>query len=100
MLNLSDAQLSLLQHLLSSHVPDVTVWAFGSRVKGTAKAWSDLDLVLVDKQALPPKQVFKLQDALEESDLPMKVDLVDWHDISAEFQQLILKNYQVIQKGE
>ena len=37
----------------------------------------------------------RLQDALEESDLPFKVDLVDWHDISAEFQQLILKNYQV-----
>ncbi|CAI3806495.1 nucleotidyltransferase family protein [Rheinheimera sp. MM224] len=100
MLNLSDAQLSLLQHLLSSHVPGVRVWAFGSRVKGTAKAWSDLDLVLVTKQALPPNQVFKLQDALEESDLPIKVDLVDWHDISAEFQQLILKNYQVIQQGE
>ena len=34
------------------------------------------------------------------SDLPIKVDLVDWHDISVEFQQLILKNYQVIQEGE
>ena len=47
MLNLSDDQLSLLRHLLSSHVPDVKVWAFGSRVKGTAKAWSDLDLSLI-----------------------------------------------------
>ena len=97
MLNLSDAQLSLLRQLLSTHAPDVRVWAFGSRVKGTAKAWSDLDLALVAKQILPPQQLFKLQDALEESDLPFKVDLVDWHDISAEFQQLILKNYQVIQ---
>jgi predicted nucleotidyltransferase len=100
MLNLSDAQLSLLQHLLSSHVPDVKIWAFGSRVKGTAKAWSDLDLALVAKQVLPQQQLFKLQDALEESDLPFKVDLVDWHDISTEFQQLILKNYHVIQEGE
>ena len=97
MLNLSDAQLSLLRHLLHHHVPDVKVWAFGSRVKGTAKAWSDLDLALIAEQVLPPQQLFKLQDALEESDLPFKVDLVDWHDISAEFQQLILKNYQVIQ---
>ena len=97
MLNLSDAQLSLLQQLLSIHIPDVRVWAFGSRVKGTAKAWSDLDLALIAEQVLPQQQLFKLQDALEESDLPFKVDLVDWHDISTEFQQLILKNYQVIQ---
>jgi predicted nucleotidyltransferase len=97
MLNLSDAQLSLLRQLLRKHIPGVTVWAFGSRVKGTAKAWSDLDLALIAGQVLPQQQLFKLQDALEESDLPFKVDLVDWHDISAEFQQLILKNYQVIQ---
>lgn len=97
MLSLSDAQLSLLRQLLSIHAPDVRVWAFGSRVKGTAKAWSDLDLALIAEQVLPQQQLFKLQDALEESDLPFKVDLVDWHDISTEFQQLILKNYQVIQ---
>ena len=36
----------LLEALLQKHVPNVEVWAYGSRVNGTAHEASDLDLVL------------------------------------------------------
>ena len=96
MLDLAEQHLQLLQSLLQQYVPGVTVWAFGSRVNGNAKPHSDLDLVLQTASAIPQQQLFALQDALEESDLPIKVDVLDWQQISPEFQQHILKRYLVL----
>lgn len=96
MLDLAPHQLQLLLRILQQHVPDVTVWAFGSRVNGNAKPHSDLDLVLKTAAALPQQQLFALQDALEESDLPIKVDVLDWQHISPDFQQHILQHYLVL----
>ncbi|MBU1308056.1 nucleotidyltransferase domain-containing protein [Rheinheimera muenzenbergensis] len=96
MLDLAPQHLQILQSILQQHVPGVTVWAFGSRVNGNAKPHSDLDLVLKAASAIPQRQLFALQDALEESDLPIKVDVLDWQLISPEFQQHILKRYLVL----
>lgn len=37
MLLLTPEQLRMVKEILKRHVPDCTVWAFGSRVKGTSK---------------------------------------------------------------
>ena len=50
-LQLSDAQHALLLGLMAQHVPHLQVWAFGSRVKGTARASSDLDVVFFATEA-------------------------------------------------
>lgn len=59
--------------------------------------FSDLDLVLIDSKPLPLSIRAELNHAFSESDLPWKVDLVDWHSISPEFQKVIQTNYEVIQ---
>jgi predicted nucleotidyltransferase len=61
--------------LLQQFLPAVGFWAFGSRVKTKARPSSDLDLVLFADPSQRP-QVFALQEALEESNLPFKVDLL------------------------
>lgn len=38
-----------------------------------------------------------LVDAFSESDLPWKVDIVDWSTTSDNFRQIILQKYLVIQ---
>lgn len=96
MLDLAPQHVQLLHSILQQHVPGVSVWAFGSRVNGNAKPHSDLDLVLKADAAIPQKQFFALQDALEESDLPIKVDVLDWQHISPEFQQHIMQRYWVL----
>ena len=45
-LRLSPRHRRLLEALLQKHVPNVEVWAYGSRVNGSAHEASDLDLVL------------------------------------------------------
>ena len=67
-------------------MPNAEVWAFGSRVSGVARDHSDLDLVVIDEQQLPQKQYYQLQEAFQESELPIRVDVLGWHRIAPEFQ--------------
>jgi len=43
----------IVEAILKKHVPRHTVWAFGSRAKWSAKAYSDLDLAIITEKALP-----------------------------------------------
>lgn len=51
--DLQPEQWQIVQHILQKHVPGHAVWAFGSRVKGTAKPYSDLDLAIITDTPLP-----------------------------------------------
>ena len=42
----------------------------------------------------------RLKEAFEESDLPFRVDVLDWHAISDRFHKVIEKKYEVLQKGK
>ena len=56
----------------------------------TAKAHSDLDLVIVGESAIPLQRMQLLEEAFSESDLPFRVDVLDWHAISPEFREQIV----------
>jgi predicted nucleotidyltransferase len=97
MIDVSPAHLQIILDILKTHAPDCEVRAFGSRFKWTAKNYSDLDLVIVGQEKLPFKNLAALQTAFEESDLPYRVDVLDWHAISPEFQKVIEQGYEAIQ---
>ncbi len=73
--------------ILQSHLADVPVCAFGSRVKGTARAYSDLDLAIME--VVSSKKISQLRRDFEESRLPFPVDVLEWPKISPSFQQAI-----------
>ena len=98
MIDLSEDLMEQVINILEQYIPDAEVWAFGSRVRGTAKKHSDLDLVVVGKQKIAQKTYYQLQEAFQESELPIRVDILDWHRITSEFQQNIKKQYAVIKK--
>lgn len=86
MIDLNGSDKTTIAKVLKEHLPEGTqVFAFGSRVTGKAREWSDLDLLFRCEASLPIQQFYGLQDALEESELSIKVDLVDWHRTSPEF---------------
>jgi type I restriction enzyme S subunit len=90
--------LQIVQDILQKHVPDREVWAFGSRVKWTAKQYSDLDLCVISDNPLAWNVLGSLKDDFSESDLPWKVDVVDWATTSASFRKIIEGNKVVLQK--
>jgi len=69
-----------------SHYP-YSFLAFGSRVKGTHKTYSDLDLCY--QTDIPDLVIAELMEAFEQSDLPFKVDIVAWKRCSKDFQRII-----------
>ena len=46
--------------ILEQYVPNAEVWVFGSRVSGTAREHSDLDLVVIDEQKLSQKNILSI----------------------------------------
>jgi type I restriction enzyme S subunit len=82
--------------ILRKHVPGQEVWAFGSRVKGTTKPYSDLDLAVISDKPLPLDVLAGLAEDFSESDLPWRVDVVDWAATSDSFRRIIERNKVVL----
>ncbi|MCF7521574.1 nucleotidyltransferase domain-containing protein [Neisseria sp. ZJ106] len=97
MITIAPEDLQMVQNILRQYIPQRTVWAFGSRVVGNAKPYSDLDLAILGDNPLSLQEHADLADAFSQSDLPWKVDLVDWHLISEEFRNIIRQKYWIIQ---
>ncbi|MDR3212367.1 MAG: restriction endonuclease subunit S [Azoarcus sp.] len=88
----------IVHAILQKHVPQYAVWAFGSRAKWTAKEYSDLDLAIMTDKPLPLSVSADLSDDFSESDLPWKVDIVDWATTSEAFRKVIERD-KVVVKG-
>ncbi len=96
MIDLPPSQLEAVKRILAERVPECEVRAFGSRINQTAKKWSDLDLAVVGLDKLGQHALYDLKEAFEESTLPIRVDVLDWHAISPEFQAVINEEYEVV----
>ncbi len=90
----------LVQKILKQHFPGLEVRAFGSRVQGKAKLYSDLDLVLIGGKTLDWRKIEMLKNAFSESDLPMSVDIVDWNALSDDFRKIVSENNFLVQSAE
>jgi predicted nucleotidyltransferase len=88
-LALSPNELAAIKAILVRHVPDASVWVFGSRATGKAKKYSDLDLCIKANQALALDVMSAMAEDFSESDLPWKVDIVDWFSVSDSFKAII-----------
>ncbi len=99
MIDIEEKYLSEIRRILRELVPDCEVRLFGSRIEGKAEKFSDLDLVLVAAEKLDWRRLESVKDAFAASDLPMLVDVHDYNAVSTEFQAVINKRYEVIQKA-
>ncbi len=97
-LHINPEHLTVVRDMLSIHLPGREVWAFGSRVTGKAKKFSDLDLVVIGETPLSLSVLADVKEAFAESDLPYKVDIVDWATTSEAFRRIIEHDHIVIQR--
>lgn len=95
-IDITASQRKTLLALLRRYIPGVAVWAYGSRVKWTARPNSDLDLVAFTTPAQQPL-VSELKEALAESNLPFLVDFHVWDEVPERFHEIIRKEYVVFQ---
>ncbi|WP_423908869.1 restriction endonuclease subunit S [Candidatus Spongiihabitans sp.] len=95
LIDLDKKQLGLLKKIIRQHIPDKTVWAYGSRVTWKANEISDLDLAVFECNST---QISSLKEEFEESDLLISVDVMDWESIPEKFKENIKKKYVVLQE--
>jgi predicted nucleotidyltransferase len=94
--SLSPEQDALILRILAQHLADRrgTVYVFGSRAKGTARKYSDVDLLLELDPPAEAKLLGDLADAFEESSLPFTVDVVSFSELNLHYKDEILKTRQ------
>ncbi|MEI6606268.1 MAG: nucleotidyltransferase domain-containing protein [Verrucomicrobiota bacterium] len=97
MIDLAPESLAIVRRLLAAQLPECEVRAFGSRVTGNAKPYSDLDLVLLGPARLPLGRLAAVREAFAESDLPIRVEVIDWHSISENFRNIIAEKSEILQ---
>ncbi len=85
----------MLQQLVATYLPTVTVWVYGSRVTGDSHDTSDLDIVLRSSNLnpIPHGELNHFLEALRESNLPILVDARDWARLSVSFQKEIWNHH-------
>lgn len=99
MIDVPERHLETIKRILAEYAGGCEVRAFGSRMNGPAKEYSDLDLAIVGNGKLTRRQKMLLREAFEESDLPFRVDVVDYNAISDAFRTIIEEGYEIIQRA-
>lgn len=87
-LMIAKKDLQILNHILTKY--PYQFYAYGSRVKGLAREFSDLDLCYFDN--ISRNEILDLNDDFVESDLSFIVQLVSWNDMRPAFQEIIRKD--------
>ena len=94
-------EMSIVKEILKTYASDSIVRAFGSRYEGKHQPWSDLDLAF---EAPAGKKLSlidrgKISEAFSCSDLPYKVDVIDYNGARSAFRQLIDASHKIIYNG-
>jgi predicted nucleotidyltransferase len=66
------------------------VWVFGSRARNDHKTFSDLDLLVVGNPN--PRLISQIREDLEESLLPIRVDLVLDSELAESYRASVFKD--------
>ena len=89
-LDLREDHTAIRRNVLRTHLPvDARAYVFGSRARGGARRYSDLDLALEWDRPLGMDVIGQIAEALSDSDLPFKVDIVDLSVVEPAFRRRI-----------
>ena len=69
----------------------VMVFLFGSRVSGKHSSRADADIGLLSDDKLLDHLFHKIRNAVDESIIPWKVDIIDFTRVSSSFKEEALK---------
>ena len=93
--HLTKEQMDILRDIFATaknSLVEAEFFLFGSYAKGTARPDSDIDIMIKGESKLPLGAWSAMEESFQNSDLPQKVDLIDFHRVSEDFQRHILEN--------
>ena len=78
--------------IITDRLPYCRIYLFGSRAKGIHQSGSDIDIALEVALRIPADILLSLYNDIEDSLIPVSIDLVDLRTASPELLQEIQKN--------
>ncbi|MEI8078277.1 MAG: nucleotidyltransferase domain-containing protein [bacterium] len=99
MLDLQPEYCQIIAQIAHAYAPNHEVRVFGSRVRGMARRYSDADLAFLGAEPLSMDQLIQLKETFENSTLPFRGDIVDWHRATAAFKASVEAQVMVVLNG-
>jgi predicted nucleotidyltransferase len=94
MIRMDKQHLDMIKSILIKY--PYTFYAFGSRTKGNQQPFSDFDICFIEP--IPHDVLRSIHQEFEESNIPFKIDIIDFKRASPEFQKIIQKDLVPILK--
>lgn len=79
-----------LIRIIHKHLPSCKIYLFGSYAIGKERPGSDIDLALDREEKIPHDIILKILIDIDDTTIPMKVDLIDIHKAPEELKKDIL----------
>lgn len=90
--------LAELKDIIKRLYPKSVIWAFGSRIDGSAHSGSDLDLAIVG-YGQEETDYTGLKEELKESSIPFLIDIFELDKLPENFQQEIKRHHIILYDG-
>jgi predicted nucleotidyltransferase len=95
---IDEKSLAELTGIFKKLYPKSLIWAFGSRVDGSAHSGSDLDLAIVD-YGQEETDYLELKETIKESNIPFLIDIFELNKLPESFQKEIKRVYAILYDG-
>mgnify|MGYP001612432679 CR=1 FL=1 len=79
-----------IRRTIRSYLPDPSyrLFLFGSRTQTHHHPYSDVDIGIEGRSRVSAKVLADIEEALEESDLPVRVGVVDFISVASDFRRI------------
>ena len=75
--------------IIQKVIPHCKIYLFGSRARNTHRSGADIDIALDAGKPIPLDSILKIYEKIDQTTIPLEVDLVDIHTASDEMQESI-----------
>ena len=96
MIDAKKEDLEFITKIINKHVDNCEIRVFGSRVKGNSKRYSDIDICIVAASEIGWKTLCIIKEEFAGSELPYRVDVIDWNGVGDNFKRIISEKYEII----
>jgi len=90
-MNIDENHKQKIISLVGALHPQVKIYLFGSQATGAQIHGSDIDIALDAEKPMKRSAVGEVREILNATDIPYKIDVVDFHSVPKSMQLMILK---------
>lgn len=82
-----------ITQIINSYAPTCSIYLYGSRARSTQQPGSDIDLALDNGAPIAANTLMHIRMDLDETTIPLTIDLVDVHTVDQKFLKIIKKDW-------